>query len=341
MLSHEKKNLDTFEKWLTFNLLLIFIMIVVGGLTRLTNSGLSITEWELFRGILPPLNKKSWDDYFLLYKMIPQYKLINPMMTLDEFKIIFYWEYAHRFLGRLIGITFFVPLAYFHFTKRFNFNDLLPCYLISCLILFQGIIGWYMVKSGLVNNTTVSHYRLSLHLSIAIIIISMIFWQLLELKNEKKLNFFDLSKKNFYYFILLVLIFLQIIIGAFVSGLDAGQVYQTWPKMNNEFFPDDTKINKFSDFINFENHSLVQFYHRNIAYLITLYSLIICYFTFKTKNKKMYRPIILFLLVLIVQIFLGIFTLLSDLHLVLASFHQISSVILILSTINLYSYSIK
>ena len=163
---------------------MIFTIIIVGGLTRLTNSGLSITEWELFKGLLPPTNIEKWNEYFSLYKNIPQYNLINFNMTLDEFKIIFYWEYFHRILGRLLGLFFLIPLIFFFITK--NKEYLFTCLIILLLIIFQGIIGWYMVKSGLVNNVTVSHYRLSLHLGTAIVIFTSIFWVLLNLKKGKK-----------------------------------------------------------------------------------------------------------------------------------------------------------
>ena len=159
MMSYDKKINNIIFYWLNLGLALIFLMIIVGGLTRLTNSGLSITEWELFKGVFPPLNETGWNDYFQLYKQIPQYYILYPNMTLDEFKIIFYWEYAHRILGRLIGLFFLIPIIYFQFIKKISFSELKPYYLILFLIVLQGGLGWYMVKSGLVNDVTVSHYR--------------------------------------------------------------------------------------------------------------------------------------------------------------------------------------
>ena len=210
----------TFINWLKVSLFLVFSIIIIGGLTRLTDSGLSITQWELFKGILPPLNEDTWNNYFELYKKIPQYSLINYNMNIDEFKIIFYWEYIHRNLGRLIGIFFLIPLIYFHFTKKIEKKYLSICNLILVLIFIQGVIGWFMVKSGLVNVTTVSHYRLSIHLSTALIIISLIFWLLLNLRNKTLKIFFQFKLNNLPFLFLFFLIFLQIIIGAFVSGLD-------------------------------------------------------------------------------------------------------------------------
>ena len=172
MFPNEQKINKLFLYWLITSLILVFLIIIVGGLTRLTNSGLSITEWELFKGIFPPLNKSDWNLYFEQYKQIPQYKLLNFNMSLEEFKVIFYWEYYHRVLARLIGIFFLIPMIYFYISKKIKKEYMNICYLIFFLIVLQGIIGWFMVKSGLVNVTTVSHYRLSIHLITAIIIIS-------------------------------------------------------------------------------------------------------------------------------------------------------------------------
>ncbi len=341
MITQNKKIDNLFANWLSINLVLIFLMILVGGLTRLTNSGLSITEWELFSGILPPLSQASWLIYFDLYKQIPQFKILYPSMTLEEFKIIFYWEYAHRILGRVIGLFFLLPLIYFYYSRKIDQKYLIPCYLIFFLIVFQGVIGWYMVTSGLVNDVTVSHYRLSLHLTIAMIIISLIFWLILNFKNKKNKNFFDFSKKSFPYLFLIMLIFVQIVFGAFVSGLDAGRIYQTWPLMNDSYFPDDFILKNYKDLTNFENHSLVQFYHRNLAYIISFYILILGYFTFKREQIKFYKTTIVLFLILLIQIFLGVFALLSGLNISIASAHQITSIILVLTAIRLYYITIN
>ena len=163
---------------------------------RLTNSGLSITEWELFKGILPPLSKNSWEKYFALYKTIPQYKLINYNMTLSEFKIIFYWEYFHRMLARLIGLFFIIPMIYFYLSKKIEKKKIHICFVIAALIIFQGVIGWYMVKSGLANDITVSHYRLAIHLTTAILIITSIFWLIKNILSNKIKKFFYISNNN-------------------------------------------------------------------------------------------------------------------------------------------------
>ncbi len=342
MLENEKKNNLLFLNWLTLTLILIFFMIIVGGLTRLTDSGLSITEWELFKGILPPFNEKTWNEYFDLYKEIPQFKLINPNMSLEEFKIIFYWEYFHRILGRIIGLVFLVPFIYFFVIKKIKNEYFKPCSLILSLIVLQGIVGWYMVHSGLVNNVSVSHYRLSLHLFLAFLIISIIFWLILNLKNNSTIIFYNSSlKKTLPTLILIFLIFVQVIFGAFVSGLDAGKIYQTWPLMGQNYFPDDFVTQNFVDILNFNNHSLVQFYHRNIAYLITFYILLLGALIIYQNKKDLYFPYSLILIFIFLQISLGIFTLISGLNIYLASAHQVCSVFLLFSSINLYYRYIK
>ncbi len=336
------KNLENlFLYWLLIGLLMIFTMIIVGGLTRLTDSGLSITEWELFKGIIPPLGKDAWELYFEMYKEIPQFKILNQTMTMEEFKVIFYWEYAHRILGRLIGLFFIIPLLYFQFIKKVPFKKLIPFYVILFLIILQGFVGWYMVKSGLVNDVTVSHYRLSLHLSLAVLILSVIFWYVLNIIKKTNKSFLNLSKKKLPYFFLIILIYLQVVFGAFVSGLDAGKIYQTWPMMGESYFPNDFNFVHLINLFDFDNHSLVQFYHRNTAYLISIYILLLSYLIFKGKNENLYKPILILNIVLIVQIILGILTLTSNLHIYLASAHQFTSVILVLSSINLYFSVIK
>ncbi len=341
MYSNEKKINTLFFYWLVISLILVFFIIIVGGLTRLTNSGLSITEWELFKGILPPLNDKSWNEYFNEYKKIPQYQLLNFDMNLKEFKIIFYWEYFHRIIARIIGLFFLIPLIYFLLTKKIKSRYIKICFFIFILIVLQGIVGWYMVKSGLVNDITVSHYRLSIHLSIAILIISTIFWLLMNIvKNENKV-FFKFSSHNLPFISLIIIIFAQIIIGAFVSGLDAGKIYQTWPMMGDSYIPNDITFKNYKNFIEFENHSLMQFYHRNLAYLITVYILLLSFYIYKNKITRLYIPINFLLFFLFLQASLGILTLVSNLNIYLASAHQITSVLLIFSALNLYYLRIK
>ena len=316
--------------WLLFMFIIISIMIVVGGLTRLTDSGLSITKWQLFSGLLPPLSNDDWNNYFDLYKKIPEFKEQNYSMTLQEFKVIFWWEWAHRFLGRLIGILFFIPLIIF--TIKVGFKKLLNFYFIFFLICFQGFIGWYMVSSGLVDRVDVSHFRLSLHLIIAFLIISLLLWNYLCLR--KNLNTSINIKFSIFLFFLFS-IFCQIVIGAFVSGMDAGQIYNSWPLMGSTYFPDDNNYFNIFKISAFSDPSLVQFMHRNLAYFIFIFYLIILYKVYKEKLVYLYLVINLVGLILFIQILLGIFTLLYGAQIVLASMHQISSIFLVSSSVYL------
>ena len=322
--------------WLAFMFCVISIMIAVGGLTRLTDSGLSITEWQLFSGFLPPLSDSDWNNYFNLYKKIPEFTQQNYSMTLQEFKVIFWWEWVHRFLGRLIGILFLIPLIFFTFKE--SFKKLFNLYLIFFLICFQGFIGWYMVSSGLTNRVDVSHFRLSVHLIIAFFTISLILWNYFNLRVQR--NFTD--KLNYFIpFIFLFLIFCQITIGAFVSGMDAGQIYNSWPLMGSSYFPDDNKIINIFKLSAFNDPSLVQFMHRNLAYIILIFYLIILIKIYKKKLINLYFAISLVGLLLFAQILLGIFTLLYGAQILLASMHQISSIFLVSSSVYLLYLNTK
>jgi heme a synthase len=314
--------------WLLTMFWVISIMIVVGGLTRLTDSGLSITEWQLFSGFLPPLNETQWIMYFDLYKKIPEFKLQNYSMSLEEFKIIFWWEWVHRFFGRLIGLFFLVPLIYF--SIKIGFKKLKSLYLIFSLICFQGFVGWYMVSSGLIDRVDVSHFRLSIHLLIAFLIISLIFWNYLSLK---KINFSKINLNKFIPLVFLLLIFIQITVGAFVSGMDAGKIYNSWPLMGKSYFPDDSIFADLFSLNSFNDPSLVQFIHRNLAYLIFGFYLFILIQIYKRSITNLFYIIKMIGFLLLLQIILGIFTLLSGAQIFLASMHQISSIFLVSSTI--------
>ncbi len=314
--------------WMVTLLVMIMLIILVGGLTRLTDSGLSITSWELFIGLLPPLTNNKWLEYFDLYKTIPEYKEQNFNMTLGEFKIIFWWEWAHRQLGRLIGLTVLLPMIYFTFKN--GLWVLKEYSIIFFLVCFQGFIGWYMVSSGLVERVDVSHYRLSLHLVTAFIILSIVFWKFLKLTNLKINEItFKLNVIKFFLFLL----YLQLVIGAFVSGMDAGKVYNTWPLMGTSYFPDDSRFVDFFKISLFDNPSIVQFIHRNLAYLICFIYLYILYEVLKNGNSRLKFPILIIGGTLLFQIFLGILTILSGVKIFYASLHQINSILIIISTL--------
>ena len=314
--------------WLITMFWIISIMIIVGGLTRLTDSGLSITKWELFSGFLPPLTQNDWIMYFNLYKEIPEFRLQNFNMTMEEFKIIFWWEWFHRFLGRLIGLGFLIPLIYFSF--KINISKILNLYVIFFLICIQGFIGWYMVSSGLVDRIDVSHFRLSLHLLIAFLILSLILWNYFKLKNY---NSVDNKINKFIPFFFLILVYVQIVIGAFVSGMDAGKIYNSWPLMGNNYFPDDNNLINLFKYSALSEPSLVQFIHRNLAYIIGIFYLSIFYYIYKNKMYELYKAIKILGLFIFLQIILGICTILYGAHIYIAAAHQISTIFLVISCI--------
>ena len=319
------------SNWLIFMFISITIMIIVGGLTRLTDSGLSITQWEFFKGFVPPLSQSDWVRYFNLYKEIPEYRLQNYNMTMQEFKIIFWWEWAHRFLGRLIGVSFLIPMIYFSF--KIKISKLLNIYLIFILICIQGFIGWYMVSSGLHNRIDVSHFRLSVHLLMAFLILSLIFWNFLK---TKEIKIFYNKFNSTMPLIFIILVFLQIGIGAFVSGMDAGKIYNTWPLMGKTYFPDDNNFVNLFNLAAFSDPSIVQFIHRNLAYIIGIFYLFMFYKIYKEKIYELYKSINYLGFFMLLQILLGILTLLNGAQIYLAAMHQLSSVFLISSCIYLF-----
>jgi len=322
--------------WLMIMFIVISIMIVVGGLTRLTDSGLSITKWELFSGFLPPMNQNDWIKYFDLYKKIPEFELQNYDMSMNEFKVIFWWEWAHRFLGRLIGICFLIPLIYFSF--KLKFSSLIKLYFVFFLICLQGFIGWYMVASGLVDRVDVSHYRLSLHLVMAFIILSLIFWNYLKIN----INYNVKNKLNILFPIgFLILIFIQIVIGAFVSGMDAGKIYNSWPLMGNTYFPNDNILPNLFKLSAFNDPSLVQFIHRNLAYVILTFYALVFYITYKNNKFDLYKSINILGCVIFLQIILGIMTVIYGAQIYIASMHQISSIFLVSSSIYFFYVNTK
>ena len=320
-----------FRLWHLIVILLLISLISIGGFTRLTNSGLSITNWELFSGILPPLNEQSWDSYFSLYKTIPQYNELNVGMTIHEFKYIFWWEYIHRLLARFLGLVYLLPFIFFVLRKIIYKNNFYYYLSILLLFIFQGFLGWFMVKSGLSVNVDVSHFRLAAHLGVAVIILLLIFWAFLNSHNQQLgIKLFTNSQLLL---IFLLLIYIQIIFGAFTSGLDAGRIYQTWPYMNLNFLPDEVTLKSFFSKEIFTDRAHVQLLHRLNAYLI--FVVFVIFYAYKFKTKEIHLTSLTWILFfLIIQIFLGITTLISGLNIYLAALHQLTSIFLVMSIVS-------
>ena len=318
--------------WLAVNALMVVGMVIIGGITRLTDSGLSMTEWNLISGIFPPLNLEEWEMAFDKYKITPEYNLKNFGMTLNEFKRIFFWEYFHRVWGRLIGITFLVPLVLFWYFGMFSKYEKKYSLILLSLGIIQAFFGWYMVKSGLVDKPDVSHFRLSLHLCTALIIYSIIlflFWRNIRhpLINKNKVA------TNFDKFIVLALIlsFLTVMSGAFVAGTNAGWSYNNFPMMGDNFLPPILVSQKLpSILIAFNDIGFIQFFHRCLA-TFTLFFLIFLSLKFiKSKLDNFFRKALITLLfVIVAQYSLGILILKLFVPLSLGLLHQFGSLIII------------
>ena len=317
--------------WLVSLMSIILLMIIVGGLTRLTESGLSMVDWRLFMGTIPPLSHGDWLKVFEDYKQYPEYQIKNINMTLSEFKYIFWWEYGHRVLGRLIGIIFIIPFIYFALKKYFSNEELYSYSFLLFLGGAQGIIGWWMVKSGLDVNPYVSHLRLAVHLIIAQIILSLIaylFLKRLDIGIYK--NNFSSHKTFFIFFN--IIIFFTVIYGAFMAGLDAGKSFNTWPKMGDNYIPENLIFIEDRLFGFFDNSVFIHFFHRALAYLSFLTILYMCFRHFKgieNKYQKIHFLIVLFLV--LIQLFIGVFVVLSNVQVSLGSIHQIIGTLLFVS----------
>lgn len=300
-------------------------MVVLGGVTRLTGSGLSMVKWEPLIGFLPPLNQSEWETVFQLYQHYPEFKLKNSNMDLEAFKGIFWFEYAHRLLGRMIGIVFFIPLLYFIIRNKID-RPLIPK-LVAMFILggLQGLLGWYMVKSGLVQNPHVSQYRLTAHLGFAFLIYAYIFWVALDLlfpADNPPTNREIRGLRRFSYLIT-GLIFITVLSGGFVAGLKAGLAYNTFPLMNGRLIPEGTLTlePQWRNF--FENVTTVQFDHRLLA--TALFLLIPVYWVLANRRRLPSRVrwgFHILLAILIIQVTLGISTLLLFVPVSLAATHQ-------------------
>lgn len=308
----QKAALPLVRGWLYFMAFLVFAMVIVGGATRLTDSGLSITEWRPLLGAIPPLNQADWQEAFAKYQLIPEYQTVNQGMSLEDFKFIYWWEWSHRFLGRFIGIAFFVPLVIFAATGRIArayWPRLIGLFVLGGL---QGALGWYMVASGLIDRVDVSQYRLSAHLTLATVIYAAMLWVGFSLGRRHR---WPSGGREWLAAGLVALIVLQIAAGGFVAGIDAGMGYNTWPLMDGALIPKGLGVMQPYWRNHFENALTVQFNHRLLAYFIALvtvgYAL-----TVRTPGAR------LLLAAVLLQIALGIWTLLWAVPLWLGLFHQ-------------------
>jgi heme a synthase len=314
--------------WLLSIIHLIFIIIVVGGITRLTQSGLSMVDWRPVLGILPPLNESQWLTIFDQYKEFPQYQHMYPNMTVLGFKKIFFWEYLHRILGRIIGLSIIIPFLIFTFKKTLPQALAKQGRMMIILVIAQGLMGWFMVKSGLLNTPNVSHYRLAAHLGLALLLLQYCFWALLNLAHPRsRMASHPLLKQAKHFTILLGI---QIMYGAFVAGLKAGYGFNTWPKMGDHWLPSSAwALSPFSENF-FSNPVMIQFMHRSIG--IVLFIAIIQLFIQSKKTGLTPRQSMALNIVFIstiCQVILGIVTLLSVVPISLALLHQSLAIVVL------------
>ena len=332
-MKNKKYNLKCIFVWLIICSLMVAIMVIIGGLTRSTNSGLSMVEWKIISGIVPPITTNDWIELFNKYKQFPEYRLVNQNITLNDFQFIFWMEYIHRILGRLIFLVVLIPFIFFLKKKLIPQKLKKHFFIIIFLIIAQGLLGWYMVKSGLIDNHDVSQYRLSIHLIMAFIIygyllfISLTFYNLIKkrkkylIKNNKQIFFINS--------LLILLILITVASGGFVAGLDAGLVYNTFPKMGDSYIPHEI-FNIKPIYLNFfENPATVQFNHRLLGFLTFLAAILLFVYSKKCKlHKQIQKKMVLIIFVVILQVILGIGTLLSYVAIPIALTHQLGALIL-------------
>jgi len=327
--------------WLLSMAVVIMGMVTIGGLTRLTGSGLSITEWDPIMGVIPPLSDMDWADAFAKYQRIPQYIIENQGMTLEQFQGIFWWEWTHRFLGRLLGVLFVVPFAWFAWAGAIKKSDWPRMLLLFALGALQGFIGWWMVESGLETRVSVSQYRLAIHLGTAILLLGAILWIALEYLRDLGSKHGEVpstrgnavsgresspsgfaTNKNFRGYAMIALIYCQMLLGALVAGLHAGLLYNTWPDMNGRIFPEGAfSISPW--WLNpFENPGLAQFDHRIGAYIVAACAVVVYIKGIKLSGSAK-RSAKIVAAVTAFQVALGIVTLLMQAPEGMAAFHQV------------------
>ncbi|MEQ5789558.1 COX15/CtaA family protein [Muricauda sp. NFXS6] len=316
--------------WLLTGCLLIFVMVLVGGITRLTHSGLSISDYKLIQGTIPPMNEQEWQEAFELYKQYPEYQKLNYHFGIEEFKDIYFWEWLHRVIGRFIGVVFILPFLYFLATKKLDRPTIKKCLILLFMGGFQGFLGWYMVKSGLVDRPDVSHYRLAAHLTTAFLTFAYSLWVALDLiyPDRKAIN---IKIRNLIR-VGLVLLLIQIIWGAFVAGLDAGFIHNHWPLMSDGKLMHETVYIEQQRVIKnfYEGKSGVQFVHRYLAYVVVGFIALIWYRTRKIQTSSLQEKGLKALLALVfVQFLLGVLTLIYAVPLWLGVAHQIGAFFLL------------
>jgi|JI10StandDraft_1071094.scaffolds.fasta_scaffold65215_6 cytochrome c oxidase assembly protein subunit 15 len=329
------KQNSTVARWLLVCAALTFCIVIVGGITRLTRSGLSIVEWKPVAGVLPPLTEADWAAEFTKYRDTPEYQQVNRGMQLHEFKNIFWWEFSHRLLARLIGVVFLLPFLWFLIRKQIHGHMAGRLALIFCLGGAQGFLGWYMVKSGLIKDPHVSHLRLTSHLLLAALLYGTLLYTASQFLYPQ-----ITAQKSRGGFLIVIATFILLGSGALVAGLKAGKIYNTFPLMNGSYFPPGVEwqtplIGNF-----FNNAALVQFIHRNLAYAV---GVIIAVQLYRRRGEiretGLRHPLLVLLAIYIVQVLLGALTLLNAVPVWLGAWHQANAMLLFTAALYEFYFS--
>jgi cytochrome c oxidase assembly protein subunit 15 len=318
--------------WLLIGVVMVLVQVLVGGITRLTESGLSITKWEVVSGTLPPLTAAAWDEAYLLYQATPQYREVNEGISMSDFKFIYFWEWVHRFWARIMGFVFLIPFLYFfgkgYLDKQINLRLLV----VVLLAALAAIFGWIMVASGLVQRPWVNAYKLSIHLTIAFAVFASLFWTYLWSRGDIPALGKEIPRRNLLKYLFLVYI-VQMLLGGILSGMKAAVVYPTWPDMNGVYLPGilfDLDQWTIANLINYDLNpfmpALIHFLHRNIAYILFLFGILLMMKFLKSgENKFLKRGSTVFIVILLCQVLLGILTVISSqghIPVLLGTMHQ-------------------
>lgn len=341
-MSSEMRNRRQVAIWLACVAGLVALMVVVGGLTRLTESGLSITSWKPIHGALPPLSQAEWEEELEAYRQIPEYQQINKGMSLDEFKAIFWWEWGHRNLGRLIGLAFFVPFVVFLVRRQIERRWIPRLLLLFFLGGLQGFVGWWMVASGLTERTDVSQYRLVVHLSLALVIYCGLIWTALEIGGWWSAARIETPVQNVFLWSLafLALVFFQIMLGGFVAGTNAGMTYNTWPLMDGQFVPEGYWGFDPWWLSPFEQIQAIQFNHRIGGYAVFAAAAALWWRARRGGDRHIARLADILMTVTVLQVVIGIVTLIAVMPLWLAALHQFGAVLL-LTAATVFAFALR
>ena len=336
------KTKKQFQIWYWSGATLVFLILIIGGITRLTGSGLSMTDWKPIMGAIPPITEAQWEDAFEQYKQFPEYQQVNRGMSMAEFQFIFFWEYLHRMIGRLIGLVFIIPFGYFLVKKKFDAVQLKRAGLLLSLGVAQALMGWYMVQSGLIDVPHVSPYRLAAHLSLAFLIFGCCVWFALDMRSMRKFTGNGAKELKIWLLAFMAILSLQVIWGAFVAGHHAGHIYNTFPKMHQYWIPPELWLMEPFVINFFENMVTVQWIHRVLATVLGIMAIIMWIRSYQINTSFTTKMWILAVFtVVLIQYLIGVFTLIWHVPIWLGVLHQAVAMVLFGIVVGAIHHTIK